>query len=111
MEFTDTTAVRSDINEAKGTATLTVTFPDGRRFTTTGKAAYRAAAAVVCRRDDLDHLGVYGVRGDLMKAQAEAERMRTQTRRRMPSQFRGQPARYHEVTPWPVAFAVEVTDA
>ena len=115
METTPTTtgitAVRSAVNDAKGTATLTVTFPDGRVDRTTGKAAYRAAAVVIAANKPGEEPWVFGVRGDLFKAQGEAEKLRTATRKRLPSQFRGQPARYREITPRHFAAALPVTAA
>jgi hypothetical protein len=103
------TASRSTAQNGK--ATLTVTFPDGRIHRSTGGAAARAQAVVLVAHTPDDTIGVWGVRGDLNKAQEEAHRLATATTRRERAPIRGMKATYRPVTPKHIAIAVPVTDA
>lgn len=76
------TAIRSDVDHDKGTATVTVTHPDGRTEALSGRRAFVAQAALLVRWDEDDTLGVYGLRSDFDRARSEAAALLVATRRR-----------------------------
>jgi hypothetical protein len=107
-----TTAVRTvrTTRTGKTIATITVTFPDGRTVDVGGARSARAEAVIVGQHpthvEAGQPVGVYGVRGDLAKAQAEATKLRTATERRI-----GRNGSTLKITPWVVAEAIPVTEA
>lgn len=89
METTQITATRTTYVTKTGTRrpVVTVTFPDGRQVEVGGTRAGRAQAALVVRYDTpwavKKGLHVSGLRGDLGKAQAEAQNLLHEVTRRV----------------------------
>src|SRR5688572_23260354 len=94
--------------DSKGRATVQVALPDGRTFATTGTRAANAEAVIITRWTEQDTEGVYGLRGDFLKAQTEATTLRTRTE--MVRRVRGRVVRSPLNRP-EVAYVIRVEEA
>ena len=68
-----------------------------------GARCARAEAVVACTRNDVSNMHIFGVRGNMMNAITEANRMETATT------FTIQGDKF-PTKPWPYAKAIKVTD-